>query len=67
MMKQIYIGNRGKYKRIMDKAAAGLPCPECGTKVEKMAYLGGACYYCPQCQSAAVKSSYGNEDIKHEQ
>ena len=43
-------GNRGKYKRIMDKAAAGLPCPECGTKVEKMAYLGGACYYCPQCQ-----------------
>ena len=43
-------GNRGKYKRIMDKAAAGLPCPECGTKVVKMAYLGGACYYCPECQ-----------------
>ncbi|MFZ3147465.1 MAG: DNA-formamidopyrimidine glycosylase family protein [Methanothrix sp.] len=44
-------GNRGKYKRIMDKTAAGRPCPECGTIVEKMAYLGGACYYCPECQS----------------
>jgi len=44
-------GNQGKYKRIMDKAAAGRPCPECGTKVLKMAYLGGACYFCPKCQS----------------
>ena len=43
-------GNPGRYKRIMDKAAAGQPCPECGTKVEKMAYLGGTCYYCPECQ-----------------
>jgi formamidopyrimidine-DNA glycosylase len=48
--KDLY-GNHGKYKRIMDKTAAGRPCPECGTKVEKMAYLGGACYYCPKCQS----------------
>lgn len=46
-------GNRGKYKRIMDKKAAGRPCPECATIVEKMAYLGGACYYCPECQSIA--------------
>ena len=23
---------------------------ECGGRVEKMAYLGGACYVCPQCQ-----------------
>jgi len=44
-------GNQGKYRRIMDKTAAGRPCPECGTKVEKMAYLGGTCYYCPKCQS----------------
>jgi len=43
-------GNLGKYKRIMDRKAAGLPCPECGTKVEKMAYMGGTCYYCPVCQ-----------------
>lgn len=45
-------GDHGKYRRIMDKAAAGRPCPECGTEIEKMAYLGGTCYYCPKCQSA---------------
>ena len=43
-------GKPGKYVRIMDKAAAGRPCHVCGTKIEKMAYLGGACYFCPRCQ-----------------
>lgn len=42
-------GNAGGYIRIMDKNAAGQPCPECGTKIVKMQYLGGACYYCPSC------------------
>jgi len=40
----------GKYKRIMDKNAAGRPCPVCRTAVTKIQYLGGACYFCPQCQ-----------------
>jgi formamidopyrimidine-DNA glycosylase len=35
-------GNQGKYIRLMDKNAAGNPCPECGTTVEKIQYLGGA-------------------------
>jgi formamidopyrimidine-DNA glycosylase len=43
-------GKPGGYVRIMDSHAAGKPCPECGRKVEKMQYLGGACYFCPQCQ-----------------
>ena len=43
-------GGRGGYVRLMDKNAAGNPCPDCGTNVEKMQYLGGACYYCPACQ-----------------
>jgi len=43
-------GNPGGYERILDKDAAGQPCPECGTPIEKMQYLGGTCYYCPQCQ-----------------
>jgi formamidopyrimidine-DNA glycosylase len=43
-------GNRGKYIRIMDKNAIGRPCPECGSNVEKMQYLGGTCYLCPNCQ-----------------
>ncbi|MEA3440983.1 MAG: hypothetical protein U9R58_11955 [Chloroflexota bacterium] len=41
---------KGGYKRLMDRYAAGNPCPECGTLVEKMQYLGGACYFCPNCQ-----------------
>jgi formamidopyrimidine-DNA glycosylase len=43
-------GERGGYVRLMDKNAAGQPCPDCETTVEKMQYLGGACYYCPTCQ-----------------
>jgi len=44
-------GEPGGYVRIMDKNAAGKPCPECKTRIEKMQYLGGACYYCSQCQT----------------
>jgi formamidopyrimidine-DNA glycosylase len=40
----------GGYVRIMDSQSAGKPCPECGTTIEKIQYLGGACYFCPQCQ-----------------
>ncbi|MEJ2599064.1 MAG: DNA-formamidopyrimidine glycosylase family protein [Anaerolineales bacterium] len=40
----------GGYIRIMDKNAVGRPCPECGGEVEKIQYLGGACYVCPNCQ-----------------
>jgi formamidopyrimidine-DNA glycosylase len=40
----------GNYVRIMDNDALKRPCPTCGGKIEKMAYLGGNCYYCPHCQ-----------------
>jgi len=43
-------GKPGGYKRIMDKDAAGRPCPRCGAEVKKIQYLGGACYFCPGCQ-----------------
>ena len=44
-------GRPGGYVRVMDaKARAGVPCPACGTPVEKISYLGGACYLCPVCQ-----------------
>jgi len=42
-------GKPGGYVRLMDSAAAGKPCPECGRTVEKIQYLGGACYFCPKC------------------
>jgi formamidopyrimidine-DNA glycosylase len=38
------------FERLMDKAAAGRPCPACGTAVAKLQYLGGSCYFCPSCQ-----------------
>ncbi len=44
-------GNRGGYIRLMDKNALRRPCPECGGQVEKIQYLGGACYLCPNCQT----------------
>jgi formamidopyrimidine-DNA glycosylase len=45
-------GQPGGYLRVMDKTAVGRPCPECGTTVQKMSYMGGACYFCPNCQPA---------------
>lgn len=41
---------KGRYVRIMDKNALKKPCPRCGGEVEKIQYLGGACYLCPNCQ-----------------
>ena len=44
-------GNRGRYVRMMDSKTKGLPCPQCGTPIVKIQYLGGACYLCPDCQT----------------
>jgi formamidopyrimidine-DNA glycosylase len=43
-------GRRGGYVRLMDRKALARPCPVCAGTIEKMQYLGGACYYCPNCQ-----------------
>jgi formamidopyrimidine-DNA glycosylase len=40
----------GGYVRMMDSRSAGKPCPVCATPIEKIQYLGGACYFCPGCQ-----------------
>jgi formamidopyrimidine-DNA glycosylase len=42
--------NAGGYIRVMDSTAVGRPCPSCGTPIEKISYLGGACYFCAACQ-----------------
>ena len=41
----------GDYVRLMDSKTVGQPCPVCGAPIEKISYLGGACYLCPQCQT----------------
>ena len=43
-------GKPGNYRRILDSKSAGKPCPECGTRIKKEQFLGGAVYFCPKCQ-----------------
>lgn len=40
----------GQYTRILHSKSVGTPCPNCQTPIEKNTFLGGAVYYCPQCQ-----------------
>ena len=40
----------GGYPRLMGSQTVGKPCPNCGTAIQKISYLGGACYLCPTCQ-----------------
>lgn len=47
--KDLY-GNSCGYKTILCKNTLSLPCPICGGVIQKEAYLGGAVYYCPDCQ-----------------
>jgi formamidopyrimidine-DNA glycosylase len=42
---------RGGYARLMDKKSVNRPCLECGGEVKKIQYLGGSCYFCPNCQT----------------
>jgi len=48
--KDLY-GNPGGYTPLLDRRTAGDPCPDCGTPIERIQYLGGSCYVCPGCQS----------------
>jgi formamidopyrimidine-DNA glycosylase len=40
----------GGYTRLMSNQSVGQPCPDCSTPIQKISYLGGACYLCPNCQ-----------------
>lgn len=44
-------GQPGRYVRLMDSRSVGKPCSRCGAEIQKIAYLGGACYICPICQT----------------
>ncbi|HEY3378788.1 MAG TPA: zinc finger domain-containing protein [Armatimonadota bacterium] len=43
-------GESGGYRTILSKNTAGTPCPVCGSRIVKEAFLGGSIYYCPGCQ-----------------
>lgn len=44
-------GQPGRYVRLMDSKTVGTPCTRCGGEIQKISYLGGACYLCPTCQT----------------
>jgi len=44
------LGGRDTERDLYNSKSVGQPCPECGTPIEKIQYLGGACYFCPSCQ-----------------
>jgi formamidopyrimidine-DNA glycosylase len=49
-------GAHGRYVRRMDKSALARPCPLCAGAIEKIQYLGGACYLCPACQPLGCRT-----------
>jgi formamidopyrimidine-DNA glycosylase len=44
-------GYIGGYKTILSKNTLKNPCPNCGNAIVKETYLGGAVYFCPNCQT----------------
>lgn len=44
-------GCPGGYQTILSKNTVGKPCPVCGKRIKKEAFLGGSIYYCPGCQA----------------
>jgi formamidopyrimidine-DNA glycosylase len=47
-------GKQGGYKTRLSKNTLGNPCPVCGEKIVKQAYMGGSIYFCEGCQKIAV-------------
>jgi formamidopyrimidine-DNA glycosylase len=43
-------GKPGGYRTILSNKTKGEPCPYCGGRIAKKAYMGGNVYFCPQCQ-----------------
>jgi formamidopyrimidine-DNA glycosylase len=48
--KDLY-GHKGSFRCLLDTRTKGTPCSVCATTIEKSAFLGGSCYFCPTCQT----------------
>lgn len=48
-------GQKGGYPTRLSKNTRLLPCPVCGASIVKQSYLGGAVYFCPNCQPLPKK------------
>lgn len=40
----------------------GVPCPQCGTSIERLMVRKRGAYYCPQCQPAAARGTGEDEE-----
>jgi formamidopyrimidine-DNA glycosylase len=40
----------GGYVTVLSRNTVDKPCPTCGTLIDKQPYLGGAIYFCAECQ-----------------
>lgn len=47
---QDIFGYNGSYQTILSKNTVNKPCHDCGTSIQKQAYMGGSIYFCPECQ-----------------
>jgi formamidopyrimidine-DNA glycosylase len=47
---QDIFGYSGGYQTILSKNTVNTPCPDCGSLIQKQAYMGGSIYFCPECQ-----------------
>jgi len=43
-------GQAGGYRTLMSNKTLNKPCPICGGRITRQAYLGGNIYYCETCQ-----------------
>jgi formamidopyrimidine-DNA glycosylase len=43
-------GDPGGYTTLMSRNTVGKPCPSCRQPIKKSSYMGGAVYFCPECQ-----------------
>lgn len=44
------LGTAGGYHCLLSNKTWHEPCPRCGSRIMKEAYLGGSVYYCSECQ-----------------
>ena len=43
-------GEPGGYRTKLSRNTLGQPCPQCGGRIVKQAYMGGSVYFCTGCQ-----------------
>ncbi len=48
-------GNSGEFQTIASRKKQGLDCGKCNCEIVKESYMGGAIYFCPNCQKLEIE------------